>query len=650
MGSSRPKIVVIGWQGANWKSIHPLVDAGLMPNLRSLIERGAVGNLKAAGPGDPALLWTTVATGKTADQHGILSALECDPMSGRLRLARGAHRKTKAVWNIAMQSGLMAHVAGWYAATPAEELSGSSVTNEFVIPTAPVGAPWPLPNGTLYPDSLSEIAAGLRLHPAEFRIEDLAPLIPSIAAIDVKRDLRIAALSDFLAREISMHAVATWLMENRPWNLFMMGWHALGRAARRFMEYAAPRMPHVSEDDFVKYSEVVNGVYRFSDMLLGRVMELAGPEANVVIVSPAAFRVGGERPVSPVVQRVPAAWYKPQGILCLSGPNVIEDELIHGATVLDIAPTILAMLGLQPGSDMPGRVLDNAFINPPVLERTSSWDKIPGACGMLHSDTEGDEQAAAAAIAELLEEGYTEAARPTGAEAAVQRAQRMNAVLVHLAAGQYDSARAILAQLDAALPDQPRLGLWLAHCHLLCGDRVACREVLGGIARNGAAGDVASLMEAWVAMLEGDLVEAQSALKRAGPALAGIPAANYAAGVIHLRLSGWGEGEKFLRRAIALDPTYEPAHQLLARLLTHRGDSEQAAEFARSALEIDYASAFSHLALGLAMLGSGDGDRALHAFENSLTFDPNLEAARSWAAALEAERDSRAASPGAPAE
>ena len=634
MGSSCPKVVVIGWHGANWKSIHPLVDADLMPNLRSVMERGVAGNLTTTGPADPALLWTTVATGKTADQHGILSALECDPMSGKLRLARGAHRKTKAVWNIAMQSGLIAHVTGWNAATPAEELNGSSVTNEFVIPTTPAGLPWPLLNNTIYPEPLIEIAAGLRLHPAEFRVEDLVPLIPSIAAIDAKRDLRIAALADILAREVSMHAISTWLMENRPWNLFMIGWHALGRACRRFMEYAQPRMAHVSEDDFAKYSEVVNGVYRFSDMLLGRVIELAGKEANIVIISPAAYRAGGERPVSQVVQREPSAWYKPQGILCMAGPNVIEDELIHGATDLDVAPTILAMLGIEAGADMPGQILTKAFANPPGLERIPSWDKIPGACGMLRSETEADEQAAAAAIAELLEEGYAEPVRATGMEATVQHARLMNAVLVHLGARRYDDARRILAQLDAEMPDQPRIRLWLAHCHLLCGDRAASRDTLRGISRTGAAGDVAALMEAWLAMMEGDLVAAQSALKRAGPAVASIPVASYAAAIIYLRLSAWDQAEKLLRRAIALDPSHQPAHRLLARLLTHRGDSEQAAEFARSALQIDYASAFSHLALGLAMMGSGDGDQALQAFENSLAFDPNLEQARQWADAL----------------
>src|SRR5258708_15613290 len=180
MGSSNPKVVVIGWQGANWKSIHPLVDAGLMPNLRSMIERGAMGNVRTSGPGDPAILWTSAATGKTADQHGILSALDCDPMSGSIQLTRGSKRRAKAVWNIAMQSGLVVHVAGWYAASPAEELNGSSITNEFVIAANPTEGPWPIRNGTLFPPRLAEQLAELRVHPSEISGQELLQFIPSL--------------------------------------------------------------------------------------------------------------------------------------------------------------------------------------------------------------------------------------------------------------------------------------------------------------------------------------------------------------------------------------------------------------------------------------------------------------------------------------
>ena len=601
-------------------------------------------------PGDPAILWTSVATGKTADQHGILSALECDPMSGKLRLTRGSRRKTKAVWNIAMQAGLSAHVAGWYAATPAEPLNGSSITNEFVVPTGPVGTPWPILNGAIHPEEIAGMAAELRLHPAEFHIRDLYGFMPSLAGIDPSKDERVAALADILAREISMHAIATSIMEKRAWNLLMIGWHALGRACARFMQYAPPRMAHVSEEDFAAYAEVVNGIYRFSDMLLGRVLELAGPEATIMIVSPAAYRTGAERPVSPATQRLPAAWYRQFGVLCMAGPEIVPDHLVHGTNALDVAPTILSALGLAPGADMPGHVIDGAFVDGafvemPRLERVASWDQIPGDCGMLAPESEADAEIAAAAIAELAGEGYVEPPQ-NGIAAAVNRQKLFNGTMIHLAAGRYQDARPLLVQLAAEAPteglENTRIRLWLAHCHLVCGDRDACRAAMLGLSREGPAGALASLLDAQLAFLEGASGQAQDALHRAQTQGADLPIVNYAAAVMFLLMSSWDRAEKLLRRAIALDPSFQAAHNMLARLLSHRGDSTQAAEFARSGLEIDYASAFSHFALGLAMVGARDGDQALEAFENSLAWDPNLQQARSWVAALRAEQEARA--------
>lgn len=650
MGQSNPKLVVIGWQGANWKSIHPLVDAGLMPNLRSLIEGGSIGKVKASGPGDPAILWTSIATGTTADKHGILSALEADPMSGAPRLAHGARRKVKAVWNIAMQSGLTAHVAGWYAASPAEELNGSSVTNEFVIPTAPGGAPWAILNGTIHPEQLAETAAQQRMHPSELRIADLHTFIPSLAAIDRDKDRRAWALADILAREISMHSIATWLLENRPWNLMMIGWHALGRACQRFMQYTAPRMEHVSQQDCATYGEVVNATYQFHDMLLGRLLELAGPDANFMLVAPAAYRTGAERPTSPVVQRLPGAWYMPYGVFCMSGPNIVQDHLVHGVKALDIAPTILATLGLAAGSDMPGRVIEEVFVQPPPMERIASWEKVAGDCGRGPGESEEEAAAAEAAIAELLGEGYTEPPRPTGFAAVVRREKLVNSILVHLAAGRYNDARPHLIELAAENPADLRIRLWLAHCHIVCGDREACRMAIQDLPREGAAGALVALLMAHVEFLDGHADKARAALAQAETAGADLAIVNYAAGVMYMLTSSSQQAERMLRRAIDLDPAFQAAHNMLAGLLSRRGDTAQAVDFARGSLEIDYASAFSHFALGLAMVGARDGDQAIQAFENSLAFDPNLRQARSWVVALRAEKQSRGLSSFAPVE
>jgi predicted AlkP superfamily phosphohydrolase/phosphomutase len=64
--------VVIGIEGADWAVIDAIAAHGKLPNLTALREQGVAGSIRTAG--DIALspvIWTSVATGKTADQHGI---------------------------------------------------------------------------------------------------------------------------------------------------------------------------------------------------------------------------------------------------------------------------------------------------------------------------------------------------------------------------------------------------------------------------------------------------------------------------------------------------------------------------------------------------------------------------------------------------
>src|SRR5436305_6733171 len=96
------------------------------------------------------------------------------------------------------------------------------------------------------------------------------------------------------------------------------------------------------------------GIYRFHDLMLQRLLELAGPEAHILIVSDHGFESGARRPRERVE---PAKWHRPQGIFVLHGPGIRADERIEGATLLDVAPTALTLLGLPIGDDMEGKPL-----------------------------------------------------------------------------------------------------------------------------------------------------------------------------------------------------------------------------------------------------------------------------------------------------
>ena len=99
------KVLLIGWDAADWKIIHRLVDGGKMPNMAGFIEEGVMGNLATLSPKLSPMLWTSIATGKRPFKHGILGFTEPHPPSGAIRPVSNIFRKTRTIWNILSQTG-----------------------------------------------------------------------------------------------------------------------------------------------------------------------------------------------------------------------------------------------------------------------------------------------------------------------------------------------------------------------------------------------------------------------------------------------------------------------------------------------------------------------------------------------------------------
>ncbi len=120
--SKKRKILLIGWDAADRKIIDKLIDKGEMPALKSLKENGCYGNLLTLDPPFSPMLWTTIATGKLPDKHGILGFTEPMPSGAGIRPVASTSRKVKAIWNILTQEKLKTHVAGWWPSHPAETI------------------------------------------------------------------------------------------------------------------------------------------------------------------------------------------------------------------------------------------------------------------------------------------------------------------------------------------------------------------------------------------------------------------------------------------------------------------------------------------------------------------------------------------------
>ena len=171
------RVLLIGWDAADWRTITPMMDAGEMPALQGLVERGVMGNLATLDPPLSPMLWTSIATGHTADRHGILHFVQPAPDGKGIRPIQGSSRKVKALWNILSQNGLRSNVVGWWPSHPAEPIHGAMVSNAFQKVSGPVHLPWPLAPGTVHPPEAAEVLGALRVHPAELTAAHLLPFI-----------------------------------------------------------------------------------------------------------------------------------------------------------------------------------------------------------------------------------------------------------------------------------------------------------------------------------------------------------------------------------------------------------------------------------------------------------------------------------------
>ena len=622
------RVLLVGWDAADWHVISPLVDSGKMPALNQLIERGVMGNIATLQPCLSPLLWTSIATGKLADKHGILGFLEPDGEGG-IRPSASTTRRTKALWNIVSQNGMSASVIGWYASHPAEPIRGVCVSNLFDQNPGLPDQPWVLPQGSVHPVKWHDPVADFRVHPAEIGASDLRFLIPRIDEIDLKIDHRPLELSRAVAHCASVHSVATAVMENESWDFMAIYYDLIDVAGHHFMPYHPPRMDHVPEGEFELYRDVIERVYQFHDQMLGRLLELTGPETTVIILSDHGFQSGDRRPRSihrgSGPEAMAAAWHRQFGFLCIAGEHIRQDERVYGATLLDVAPTILMLLGIPPGKDMDGRALTQILDKPIAIETTPSWDDQPGEAGMHPPDLRIDPVSAQATIDHLVSLGYLEApADSANGPRTVMDEAELNLALVFMNSMRPARAVPLLERLVQSHPENPRYAMSLASAYGYLGRARDGRTILESLEKRGFQGPDLDTMLAAALFDTGELDAALARLSKAEAAAPESPIIDATRAKIHIARREWKEAEAAYRRMLAIDPESPMAHDGLAAVLLEIKDFDNAASHALDALQIAYHFPMAHFHLGMAFEGMGETSRAIRAMEYAVSIVPGF--------------------------
>ena len=124
------KVLLIGWDAADWKIIDKLMANGLMPAMKKLVDGGVRGKLATLDPPLSPMLWTSIATGVRPYKHGVSGFVEHDG-KGNVRPVSSHYRKVKAIWNMMTMEGYKSNIIGWWPSNPVESINGCMVSNLF---------------------------------------------------------------------------------------------------------------------------------------------------------------------------------------------------------------------------------------------------------------------------------------------------------------------------------------------------------------------------------------------------------------------------------------------------------------------------------------------------------------------------------------
>jgi tetratricopeptide (TPR) repeat protein len=306
-------------------------------------------------------------------------------------------------------------------------------------------------------------------------------------------------------------------------------------------------------------------------------------------------------------------WHRMNGSIAMFGNVVKPGYEIPDANVIDIAPTLLYLLGMPVDSKMPGRVLldalDEEWVRGRTVAYTSVYDSVFTPSDAAVGPSPGDK----ALKDKLVSLGYV-----AGGQTSL-----VNLANFYHKSGKYAEAIEIYKQILEEKPDDRDAKIGMGNAYLkIGGGETGVRmleEILEESPDNLEA--IHSLANHYVDLGEGD-----RALELAELALrvdAGHGESHFIKGIALQRLGRRQEAVDALKKAMKLAPDMAEIYGNLAMLYVEGGRPAEAVEMVEKALDLSPGRADMVYIKGVALSATGDGRGALDQFKRATGIDPS---------------------------
>ena len=626
-GPATAQVAVFGVDAGDWRAIDALTATGRLPSFARLRKASVRGVLRAEPPLLSPIIWTTIATGRNPEDHGVLDFM-VDVPGGPQVPVHGGVRRTKAAWEIWSEAGRRVLVAGWWATWPADRVRGVIVSDRLA--TRHLHGEARPDRGLVHPPDAWPAIARAVVEPSSIGFEALSRLVPVTRAEFERAETEEQASAAGIYRDPVAHLRAA-LAAARTWRAVVATQLAAGSPDLVMVCHdVVDTVSHLFVRDRARGDRAIAAAYGEVDAALGEMAAKLDPGTLVLVVSDHGFHApdAGIREDPADLTGGASAWHRPYGIFAAATAGVIAGKADAAAgadagtvSPLDILPTLLASAGLPLASDMPGRVV-------PGTARKEALPRVPsyGAHVLPEPPPTLGAAARAAEIERLRALGYV-----SGAGATSLARTHLGEILYRK--GDYRGAIRELEAVVRADPLNQQAQLWLARARASTGRTDEALQVYDRMIRAAAAGaapvDPVVFLAATDIDLEAGRAEAaQSRLAKVPAALARAPEVSIARASLAEAEGRLADAERDYRAALAAAPSEPEALERLVTLQIRQGKADVARTLAARTAQA-FPSSAAHLALaGETALALKKYSEAVRWFEAALELAPDADSVR----------------------
>lgn len=473
----RKKILLIGLDGATWRIINPMLAAGKLPNLQRLLNEGSSGVLRSLEPMVSPTIWTSIASGKTPEKHGVWDFV-----------VAAKNVRCKRIWDMATERGIKTGLCGYMVTWPPPHVNGFVIPGSFSrgVETFPAALQPIRELDVMQRSEHRKARAQLLALAWQCRRLGVRPRsFLKAAAVLAQLKMSNEFLSKFfMTRKLGAQFYAdVFVKQARAFqtDLSMYVTMLIDATSHNYWKFMEPeRFAEVNANAAGKYRDTIWRAYESSDATLGYILKNLRDENTVVLaLSDHGFQsvpeAQGRKPdrtvrILPEVLMATLNWnlekvrtfnirgatffrdqeenatriqqmendlrlirvaasnaplfevsrdpsrnleirlrdeieelndlavrlpegrviaankiiegdtggisgdHHPEGVLIAAGPGIRRGFQFEQASVLDMTPTMLALLGLPVGRDMDGRVLEELFAEKLPVQFIDTWE------------------------------------------------------------------------------------------------------------------------------------------------------------------------------------------------------------------------------------------------------------------------------------